>query len=83
MDLPFSRGLRGSAIHVFVVIIIIIIIIIIISYFVIPIYILIFLLLHNRHTAQNAHISSFGRPVVTSNIFTLLTWNKTDIVKLG
>ena len=82
MDLPSSRGLRGSAIHVFVVIIIIIIIIII-SYFVIPIYILIFLLLHNRHTAQNAHISSFGRPVVTSNIFTLLTWNKTDIVKLG
>ena len=82
MDLPSSRGLRGSAIHVFVVIIIIIIIIII-SYFVIPIYILIFLLLHNRHTAQNAHISSFGRPVVTSNIFTLLNWNKTDIVKLG
>ena len=82
MDLATSRGLRGSAIHVFVVIIIIIIIIII-SYFVIPIYILIFLLLHNRHTAQNAHISSFGRPVVTSNIFTLLTWNKTDIVKLG
>ena len=35
-----------------------------------------------RHTARNAHISSFGRPVVTSNIFTSFTWNKTDIVKL-
>ena len=79
MGLPSPRGSRGSAIHVFLVII---------SYYYYYYYELLVLfpqtfLYFNCCITDTQHRTLIFRPVVTSNIFTSFTWNKTDIVKLG